>query len=81
MVWKFDQNDRISTKQLLGFKKFFIQDVTSAVESVNQAERYKKYGLPNWRTEIIKRNLAVVEALKNLQLVNEALVLAEKRGL
>jgi len=81
MVWKFDPNDKISKKQLLGFKAFFTDDYNTAFKSLNYAYKFEKYGLPNWRTEILRRKIGLEEALQNLKLVKEALIFAELRGL
>jgi len=81
MVWKFDPNDRISKQKLLEFEKFYTDDLDSAVESLEYAYKFEKYGLPNWRTEILRREIAVEEASINLKYVKEALIQADLRGL
>jgi len=81
MVWKFDPNDRISKAQLLEIEAFFTEDYDTAFKSLEYAYKFEKYGLPNWRIEILRRKLGLEESSQNLKLVKEALILAELRGL
>ena len=36
-------------------------------------DKYEKYGLPNWRTELLRREMGVEESEKNLNTINRAI--------
>ena len=73
MTWKYQTGDKYSKKQLLGFREFFRKDLESAINEVNKAYMYEKYGLPNWRNVILRRQMGVEEATQNMIIVNQAL--------
>lgn len=81
MTWKFVPTDDIPLYHLLKAKEFYDDDLRRAEESVERAERWRKYNLPNWRSNLINIQLAVIEAKKNINLVNEAIEIAKKRNL
>jgi hypothetical protein len=78
MTWKYVVGDKYNLDELLGYEEFFKLDWLSAVESLNKAERYRKYGLPGFRLELIRRQMGVDEAVKNLDTVREAIVIARR---
>jgi hypothetical protein len=73
MTWRYVQGDKYDLDQLLEFKKFFEDDMLRAINEVIYALKYEKYGLPNWRTEILRREMGVEEAEMNLNTVNKAI--------
>ena len=73
MTWKYVKGDRYDLDQLLGFQEFFEKDLLRAINEVYNAQKYEKYGLPNWRSEILKRQMGVEEAEMNLNTVNKAI--------
>ena len=73
MTWKYMKGDKYDLDQLLGFKEFFEQNELKAINEVHYAQKYEKYGLPNWRTEILRRQMGVEEAEINLNTVNKAI--------
>jgi len=73
MTWNYKTGDKYDLYQLEGFRDFFIADLASAEKELNKAMQYRKYQLPNWRTEIIRREMGVEEARKNLNTVNRAI--------
>ena len=73
MTWKYMKGDKYDLDQLLGFQEFFEQDLLRAINEVYHAQKYEKYGLPNWRTEILRRQMGVEEAEINLNTVNKAI--------
>ena len=73
MTWVYNKGDKYDLKQLLTFKEFFEKNLLSKINEVVYALKYEKYGLPNWRTEILRREMGVEEAEKNLNMVNKAI--------
>lgn len=73
MTWIYNKGDKYDLKQLLTFKEFFEKNLLSKINEVVYALKYEKYGLPNWRTEILRREMGVEEAEKNLNMVNKAI--------
>ena len=73
MTWIEEKGDKYDLDQLLGFKEFFEQDLLRAINEVYYAQKYEKYGLPNWRTEMLRRQMGVEEAEINLNTVNKAI--------
>ena len=73
MTWRYVQGDKYDLDQLLEFKKFFEDDMLRAINEVIYALKYEKYGLPNWRTEILRREMGVEEAEMNLNTINKAI--------
>ena len=73
MTWKYMKGDKYDLDQLLGFQEFFEKDLLRAINDVYNAQKYEKYGLPNWRTEILRRQMGVEEAEINLNTVNKAI--------
>ena len=73
MVWKFVPGDRYDIDQLLAFKVFFLQDVISASLDLTKYESYRKYGLPGFRVGILRRTMGLEEAVRNLEVINQAI--------
>ncbi len=73
MTWRYQSGDKYDLYQLLEFRNFFQKDLFSAENELYKAIQYKKYQLPNWRTEIIRRELGVEEAKKNLDTIERAI--------
>ena len=55
-------------------REFFEKDLVSAINEVHKAMKYEKYGLPNWRTELLRRQMGVEEAETNLNTINRAIL-------
>lgn len=73
MTWRYIEGDKYDLDQLIEFKKFFEKDLINAINEVINALKYEKYGLPNWRTELLRREMGVEESEKNLNTVNRAI--------
>lgn len=73
MTWQYVEGDKYSKQQLIDFKTFFYQDYLSALFDYNKYERYSKYGLPNFRTDQLRRKMGIEEAERNLNIVNQAI--------
>jgi len=69
MTWNYKSGDKYDLYQLLEFRLFYQKDLLSAEKSLEDAQKYKDYNLPNWRTEIIRRELGVEEEKKNLKMI------------
>ncbi len=80
MTWKFVASDRVPLDHLLEARVFYINDLLSARKEVAKHLELQKYGLPNWRIGMIRRQMGVDESRKNLDSVEEAINLARKRG-
>ena len=81
MSWKFVPNDNFSLDQLLEWQKFFFDDLQRAYQDYSKARIFQRYNLPNWRSEEIRRGLAVEESTDNYLKIQEAIKLAKERGL
>ncbi len=73
MTWNYRSGDKYNVETLLGYKKFFLQDWKYAFLDLVKAEKLRKYGLPNYRIGIIRREMAVEESVVNIDTVNKAL--------
>jgi hypothetical protein len=73
MTWRYIEGDKYDLDQLIEFKKFFEEDMIKAINEVINALKYEKYGLPNWRTELLRREMGVEESEKNLNTINRAI--------
>jgi hypothetical protein len=73
MTWTYTKGDMYDLKQLLTLKEFFEKNLLGKINEVVYALKYEKYGLPNWRTEILRREIGVEEAEKSLNMVNKAI--------
>lgn len=73
MTWQYIKGDKYNVDTLLGYKKFFLQDWKYAFLDLVKAEGLRKYGLPNYRIGIIRREMAVEESVRNIKIVNQAL--------
>ena len=80
MTWNYVAGDNYDLKQLMGFHKFFLKDLRSAIESINEGRRYEKYGLPNWRTEMLRRQMGMEEAQQNLFTINKVIAVIEREN-
>ncbi len=65
--------------QLLKFKEFFEENLFGKIAEVQKAKKFTKYGLPNWRTQMLRLQMGVEDAEKNLMRVNEAIKDIKKR--
>lgn len=81
MTWKFVASDNFSLDDLLDYKKFYEDDLRRAVDSEVKSLSYRKFGLPNWRYNHIRVQMATEEAERNLNIVNRAIEIAKERGL
>lgn len=73
MTWNYQTGDKFTKEQLLGFREFFRKDLESAINEVNKTYMYEKYGLPNWRNVILRRQMGVEESTQNMITINRAL--------
>ena len=66
MTWKYVTGDNYDLKQLYHIEDFFKTDYYSALQEVKKHESYRKWGLPNWRLGMIRREMGLEEAEANL---------------
>ena len=80
MTWKYVAGDNYDLKQLRGLRDFFLSDVLSAQSDLIKANRYSKYGLPNWRNEILRRRMGVEEAQTNLNTIEKVITVVQREN-
>lgn len=81
MTWKFVASDNYSVEDLLDYEVFFMTDLASAEYEVTKHLKLQKWGLPNWRIGMIRRQMGVDESKDNVRIVKEAIKLAKAKGL
>ena len=74
MVWKFVAGDKFTLDDLHEYLEFFEIDLAYAMADLYKAMQYAKYGLPNWRSEILKREMGVEESKKNISVCEQAIL-------
>ncbi len=79
MTWVYKKGDMYDLDQLLKFKEFFEENLFGKIAEVQKAKKFNKYGLPNWRTQMLRLQMGVEDAEKNLMRVNEAIKDIKKR--
>ena len=72
-VWRFIPGDQYDLDFLLGLSDFFEKMVLVKTSEVNSAKELEKYGLPGWRTEMVRRQVGLEEAIDSLEQVKIAL--------
>jgi hypothetical protein len=72
-MWKYVASDNFNLDKLMHFKDFYEKDLVSAQKEVTKHLTLEKWGLPNWRLGMIRRQVGVEEAQFNLDTVNEAI--------
>jgi len=65
LSWTYT-GDNYNLSHLFKLEEFFLSDYYSALDEVKKVEKYAKYGLPNWRTVILRRQMGLEEAEGNL---------------
>jgi len=80
MTWNYVAGDNYDLETLVGFKAFFILDLLSAKQEVEKHETIKKWGLPNWRLGMIRRQVGVDEAQENLDKVEKIIKIVEREN-
>jgi hypothetical protein len=78
-MWKFVASDNFNLDKLMHFKDFYESDLVSAQAEVAKHMTLQKYGLPGWRTGLVRRQIGVEEAEFNLEKVNEAIKIYNKK--
>ncbi len=81
MTWKFVASDNYSLDDLLEYRVFFLKDLQSAEREVKKHLELEKWGLPNWRIGMIRRQMGVEESESNIRIVDEAITIATEKGL
>ena len=79
MTWVYKKGDMYDLDQLLKFKEFFEENLFGKIAEVQKAKKFMKYGLPSWRTQMLRLQMGVEDAEKNLMRVNEAIKDIKKR--
>ena len=54
MSWKYIPTDKHELSHLKALKEYFLENLWSKEKEVEYAKSLQKYGLPNWRTEILR---------------------------
>ena len=80
MTWNYVAGDNYDLETLVGYRSFFIKDLLSAQREVDKHELLKKWGLPNWRLGMIRRQVGVEEAQKNFDKVIEVIKILEREN-
>ncbi len=73
MTWKFVASDNYNLDDLLDYEVFFMTDLASAEYEVRKHLELQKWGLPNWRIGMIRRQMSVDESKENVRIVKEAI--------
>ena len=74
MSWRYIPTDKNELSHLLALKEYFLENLWSKEKDWKYAKSLEKWGLPNWRTEIIRRSVGVEVAHNNLSEVNLAII-------
>lgn len=79
MVWKYQSGDLYELDTLYGFRERFRSIEQSKYKELQYALSFEKYGLPNWRTEVLRRQVGWEDAVKNIEIVNKAIEETKER--
>lgn len=79
MVWKYQSGDLYDLDTLYGFREKFREIEQSKYKDLQYALSFEKYGLPNWRIEVLRRRIGWEESVENIQTVNRAIVETKER--
>jgi len=80
MTWNYVAGDNYDLEQLREFELFFLRDYRSAVIEVDKHELLRKWGLPNWRLGMIRRQVGVDEAVANLRTVGKVISVLKRES-
>jgi len=73
MTWNYQTGDKYDLETLKGYRSFYMKDVISANKEIVLHEFRRKWGLPNWRLGMIRRQVGLEEANANLDTVERAI--------
>lgn len=79
MTWKYVPGDLYDLEQLKDFERFFWDDLEKAGVELVKAFKWKKFNLPNWRSNYVRIRMGYDEALDNWLTVLEAIDDTKKR--
>jgi len=80
MSWNYIAGDNYNLSHLLELEKFFVSDYVSALNELEKVKKYEKYGLPNWRTVILRRQMGAEEADDNLRKVRKVIEVVKREN-
>lgn len=80
MSWNYIAGDNYDLETLIGYRKFFMKDLFYATQEVEKHQELKKWGLPNWRLGMIRRQVGVDEAQENLDKVEKVIRVVEREN-
>ena len=61
-IWQYIRGDKHVLSHLINVEKYFITVINFKHKSLDYALSFQKYGLPNWRTEVLRRRMALEDA-------------------
>jgi len=72
-VWYYIRTDKHELSHLEEVWKYFSKNVQTKNKELDYAEGFRKYGLPGWRMEILRRTMGLEDALTSLAEVELAI--------
>ena len=72
-VWKYIPTDKHEYSHLVEVQKYYSTVGVSMRKSLDYALSFSKYGLPNWRTEILRRTMGWEDAAESYLNVTKAI--------
>jgi len=81
MTWQYVTGDKYNLDDLHEYLEFFEEDLAFALADLVEAMQYAKYGLPNWRTVILRREMGVEESRENLATCKRAILEQVNNGM
>ena len=80
-IWQYIPTDNHTIEHLEVVRLFYSGVIISTNKSLDKALSYEKYGLPNWRTEVLRRQMGVNDALESFWNIQEAIDTFNKKEL
>ena len=80
MSWKYIAGDNYNLHELLEYEKFYLDDLSRAVNDYNVHEAWVKFGLPNFRVDQLRRIMTIEESKVNLDRVREVIRVIEREN-
>lgn len=74
MTWEYIPSDRNTLDHLHDILWFYEETLGQKKHDLHKAMQYAKYGLPNWRNEIIKREVGVEDVERSIENVKQAIL-------
>jgi hypothetical protein len=73
-VWQYIPTDNHTLDHLYAVLQYYTEVEESMFKELEKALKYEKYGLPNWRTEVIRREVGWEDALNSLNNIEQAIM-------